>query len=152
MASLQQLVEQLALLAAQGNATTGPHATFTSATAPINLVSTIFKIFFSASALRDWAVLLVIGSLFETARRLLRSTWYTLIDAFFITAVFDEDDASFRTSLGSPITLFARVHNCLTEWIMFWLTKQPSWSASCSPRYPGRVADPTCRGSTQRTD
>lgn len=98
MASLQQVVEQLALLAAKGsNGTSGPDPTSQSPPrGPLDLITS----FFSASALRDWAVLLVIGSLFELARRLLASLWYALINAFFITAVFEEDDVSFRTSLG----------------------------------------------------
>lgn len=103
MASLQQVVEQLALLAAAGtNGTAGPDTT-SSVTSPprgpLDLLATTFKILFSASALRDWAVLLVIGSLFETARRLLASLWYWLISSFFVTAVFEDDDMSFRTAL-----------------------------------------------------
>ncbi|KAF8553577.1 P-loop containing nucleoside triphosphate hydrolase protein [Imleria badia] len=78
---------------------------------PLDFMTSIFKMLFSASALRDWAILLAIGSLFETARRLLSSLWYALINAFFITAVFEEDDASY-------------------QWIMYWLSKQPSWKGA----------------------
>ncbi|KAI9464729.1 P-loop containing nucleoside triphosphate hydrolase protein [Boletus coccyginus] len=112
MASLQQVVEQLALLAAKGsNGTSGPDPT--SQTSPHRGPLDLITSFFSASALRDWAVLLVIGSLFEMARRLLASLWYALINAFFITAVFEEDDVSF-------------------QWIMHWLSKQPSWKGARS--------------------
>lgn len=102
MASLQQVVEQLALLAAAGtNGTSG--ADGSSATSsprgPLDFLTSSFRMLFSASALRDWAILLAVGSLFETARRLLASLWYWLINSFFITAVFEEDDISFRTAL-----------------------------------------------------
>ena len=121
MASLQQVVEQLALLAAKGtNGTSGAGATLqTSAQrGPLDFVTSSFQMLFSASALRDWAILLVIGSLFETARRLLSSLWYALINAFFITAVFDEEDASFRTYLvvttrSRVLTSFDRVDHAL---------------------------------------
>lgn len=102
MASLQQVVEQLALLAAAGtNGTGGVNATSMTSDprGPLDLATSTFKMLFSASALRDWAVLLVIGSLFETTRRLLAALWYWLINSFFITAVFEEDDVSFRTTL-----------------------------------------------------
>ncbi|KAF8448907.1 P-loop containing nucleoside triphosphate hydrolase protein [Boletus edulis BED1] len=51
------------------------------------------------------------GSLFETARRLLSSLWDALINAFFITADFEDDDVSF-------------------QWIMHWLSEQPSWKGA----------------------
>ncbi|KAF8420910.1 BCS1 N terminal-domain-containing protein [Boletus edulis BED1] len=51
------------------------------------------------------------GSLFETARRLLSSLWDALINAFFITAVFGNDDDSF-------------------QWIMHWMSEQPSWKGA----------------------
>lgn len=112
MAALQQVVEQLALLAAAGTNGTGgvDAASATSAPrGPLDLMTSMFKMFFSASALRDWMVLLVIGSLFETVRRLLAVLWYSLINSFFITAVFEEDDVSFRTALVCDRSRFARV-------------------------------------------
>jgi chaperone BCS1 len=100
MASLQQVIEKLALLAAAGsNATAGANATSSVASAtlgPLATLPSIAKMLFSASALREWAVLLVLGSLFETSRRLLASLWNWLINSFFITAVFDDEDPSFR--------------------------------------------------------
>ncbi|KAG8221043.1 P-loop containing nucleoside triphosphate hydrolase protein [Butyriboletus roseoflavus] len=114
MASLQQVVEQLALLAATGtNGTASADATSTMSAprGPVDLMASTFKVLFSATALRDWAILLAIGSLFETARRLLAALWRWLINSFFITAVFEEDDVSF-------------------QWIMHWLSKQPSWKGA----------------------
>ncbi|KAH0836762.1 hypothetical protein J3R83DRAFT_8510 [Lanmaoa asiatica] len=111
MASLQQVVEQLVLLAAAStNGTNEVNAT-SAPRGPLDLMTSTFKMLFSASALRDWAVLLVIGSLFETARRLLAALWYWLINSFFITAVFEEEDVSY-------------------QWIMHWLSKQPSWKGA----------------------
>lgn len=110
MASLQQVVEQLALLAAKGtNGTSGADGTSqTFARGPLDLMASTFNMLFSASALRDWSILLVIGSLFETARRLISSLWYALINAFFITAVFEEDDVSYRTVFGYNDSIYAR--------------------------------------------
>ncbi|KAI6112998.1 P-loop containing nucleoside triphosphate hydrolase protein [Pisolithus sp. B1] len=111
MASLQQVVEQLALAAASFNQTIAVNGTSPSNTlsgGPFKRLTTITSTLASVSALRDWAFLLVIGSLFEVARRGLSSFWTSLVDAFFITAVFDEEDASY-------------------QWILAWLSKQPSW-------------------------
>lgn len=153
MASLQQVVEQLALLAATGtNGTAGPDATSTPR-GPLGLMTSTFKMLFSASALRDWAVLLVIGSLFETARRLLAATWGWLINSFFITAVFEEDDVSYRTALICDDPRSVCVDVCLTEWIMHWLSKQPSWSASCCPTHRSlALIVKFCRRSTKRSN
>ena len=97
MASLQQVVEQLVLQSAAG--TTGPNTTVTASAprGPLELATSIVTILFSASALRDWAILLLIGSFFEVARRSLASLWHALVNACFITAVFDECDDSYRT-------------------------------------------------------
>ena len=101
MASLQQVVEQLLLAAAATNTTATPHASSTTPPprGPLDLLMSMSKTLFSASALRDWVILLVLGSLFEFARRMLASSWHWLINSFFVTAVFDDDDASFRTLL-----------------------------------------------------
>ncbi|KAG9313108.1 P-loop containing nucleoside triphosphate hydrolase protein [Chiua virens] len=114
MASLQQVVEQLALLAATGPNGTGNADTSSTTSVPqgpLDLVTSIVKMLFSAAALREWAIVLVIGSLFETARRFLSSLWYCLINSFFVTAVFEDEDVSF-------------------QWIMLWLSKQPSWKGA----------------------
>ncbi|KAH7915272.1 P-loop containing nucleoside triphosphate hydrolase protein [Hygrophoropsis aurantiaca] len=68
----------------------------------------MLSMLFSMSALRDWAKLLILGSFFETCRRLLSSLWRSTIDSFFITASFEEDDTSY-------------------QWVMLWLSKQQSW-------------------------
>ncbi|KAI6041332.1 P-loop containing nucleoside triphosphate hydrolase protein [Pisolithus marmoratus] len=111
MASLHQVVEQLALAAASFNHTIAVNGSTPSnvlPSGPLKRLAAITSMLVSMSALRDWALLLVIGSLFEVARRSLSSFWTSLVDAFFITATFDEDDASY-------------------QWILTWLSKQPSW-------------------------
>ncbi|KAF8553574.1 hypothetical protein OG21DRAFT_1604027 [Imleria badia] len=111
MASLQQVVEQLASLAANGtNETTGSDAT-SAPRGPLDPLTSIFKMLLSASALRIWVILLIIGGLFGMARRFLSSLWYALINVFFITATFEEYDDRY-------------------DWIMYWLSKQPSWTST----------------------
>ena len=108
MASLQQVVEQLVLLAAHGtNSTTGLNVTAATSAprGPLEFAASTASTLFSASALRDWAILLLIGSFFETVRRLLSSLWHASINACFVTAVFDECDASFRTPLDSGCSI-----------------------------------------------
>ncbi|KXN84242.1 putative mitochondrial chaperone BCS1-B [Leucoagaricus sp. SymC.cos] len=63
----------------------------------------------SISALRDWLKLFIIGGAFEFCRRVGMKAYHAVYDWFFITAVFMEDDASY-------------------DWIMVWLSKQPSWT------------------------
>ncbi|KAI0940966.1 hypothetical protein AcV7_003195 [Taiwanofungus camphoratus] len=72
---------------------------------PLALLSMIL----SGSALRDWLKFIVIGSVIETCRRLLFSSWRSFLESFWITASFDDDDISYN-------------------WILFWLSKNPSWS------------------------
>ncbi|KAI6149548.1 P-loop containing nucleoside triphosphate hydrolase protein [Pisolithus tinctorius] len=110
MASLQQVVERLALAASSFDHTVAVNGTTSSSLSggPLQRLAVIASMLASTSALRDWALLLVIGSLFEAARRGLSSFWISLVDAFFITAVFDENDSSY-------------------QWMLAWLSKQPSW-------------------------
>ncbi|KAF9006168.1 P-loop containing nucleoside triphosphate hydrolase protein [Cyathus striatus] len=63
----------------------------------------------SLSAMRDWLKLIVIGGFFETCRRFIFSLYYKIYNSFFITAHFQEDDSSY-------------------DWMMVWLSKQPSWA------------------------
>jgi chaperone BCS1 len=68
----------------------------------------LIALLFSFSALRDWLKLIVIGSVIEYARRFAFSTWRTLVESFFITATFEEDDESY-------------------DWMMVWLSKKTTW-------------------------
>ncbi|RDB23454.1 putative mitochondrial chaperone BCS1-B [Hypsizygus marmoreus] len=71
--------------------------------------SSLLTLLFSFSALRDWLKLIVIGGVFESCRRLATTAYRRFIDSFFITATFDQGDDSY-------------------DWMMIWLSKQPSWA------------------------
>ncbi|KIM90394.1 hypothetical protein PILCRDRAFT_181783 [Piloderma croceum F 1598] len=84
------------------NATSSPSQSF-----PL-LPSSLVTLFLTFPALRDWLKLIVIGSILETCRRFFFSAWSSVVDSFFITAQFKEEDSSY-------------------DWMMVWLSKQPSW-------------------------
>lgn len=94
--------------------------------AALNGFGSLISFILSISALRDWAKLLIIGSFFETCRRLLATLWSSTIDSFFLTASFADYDDSYK-------------------WMMIWLSKQPSWknvrnvNISTSERYLGHA-------------
>ncbi|KAG6868731.1 hypothetical protein C0993_011310 [Termitomyces sp. T159_Od127] len=71
--------------------------------------SSFFAFLFSLSALRDWLKLFVIGGLIESARRFFFIGFNKAYNLFFITATFSDGDDSY-------------------DWMMVWLSKQPSWS------------------------
>jgi len=77
---------------------------------PQNL-SSFIALLFSFSAMRDWLKLIVIGGFFETCRRLVFATYGKIVNSFFICASFDQGDASYN-------------------WILVWLSKQPSWGTT----------------------
>ncbi|PBK71451.1 P-loop containing nucleoside triphosphate hydrolase protein [Armillaria solidipes] len=85
-----------------------PQATVAPLSIPADL-SSLISLLFSFSALRDWLKLIVLGGFFETCRRVIFTQYAKFVDAFHITATFDEDDPSY-------------------EWMMVWLSKQPSWA------------------------
>ncbi|KAG1725761.1 P-loop containing nucleoside triphosphate hydrolase protein [Suillus lakei] len=96
------------------------------APAALNGLGPLISFILSISALRDWAKLLIIGSFFETCRRLLATLWSSTIDSFFLTASFEDHDDSYK-------------------WMMVWLSKQPSWknvrnvNISTGERYSGNI-------------
>jgi len=104
---------------------TSPHVT---GPASLSAFGPLISFILSISALRDWAKLLVIGSFFETCRRLLATVWSSTIDSFFLTASFEDHDDSYK-------------------WMMIWLSKQPSWknvrnvNISTGQRYSGNITD-----------
>ncbi|TRM69879.1 P-loop containing nucleoside triphosphate hydrolase protein [Schizophyllum amplum] len=71
---------------------------------PSSLVSFIA----SSSALRDWLKLFVLGGTVETCRRTLFWLYRRAVNALMITATFEQDDDCY-------------------DWMMVWLSKQPSW-------------------------
>ncbi|KAH0582998.1 hypothetical protein H2248_010889 [Termitomyces sp. 'cryptogamus'] len=82
-------------------------ATPISATSPANFSP--FLTFLSFSALTDWLKLFFIGGLIESARRFFFTGYNKAYNSFFITATFLDGDDSY-------------------DWMMVWLSKQPSWS------------------------
>ncbi|KAF5373306.1 hypothetical protein D9615_007405 [Tricholomella constricta] len=71
--------------------------------------SSVWTFLLSFSALHDWLKLIVIGGILETCRRAFYWGYNIFINSFFISATFQDGDDSY-------------------DWIMVWLTKQPSWS------------------------
>ncbi|KAJ7091466.1 P-loop containing nucleoside triphosphate hydrolase protein, partial [Mycena belliarum] len=71
--------------------------------------SSLVALLFSFGALRDWIKLIVFGGVLETLRRFFFSLYYKVISSVWITAHFDENDSSY-------------------DWMMVWLSKQPSWA------------------------
>ncbi|KAF8909263.1 P-loop containing nucleoside triphosphate hydrolase protein [Gymnopilus junonius] len=65
----------------------------------------------STGAIQDTLKLVVIGGTVETARRASVSAWNGFVDSFFLTAHFSQDDYPY-------------------DWLMHWLSKQPSWGRS----------------------
>ncbi|KAH9479347.1 putative mitochondrial chaperone BCS1-A [Psilocybe cubensis] len=74
-------------------------------------ISSLIGFLVSFSALRDWLKLIVFGSALESCRRLCLYLYTKLYNSFFITARFEEDDSSY-------------------DWMMVWLSKQPSWKTA----------------------
>lgn len=100
-------------------------------------ISSFIALLFSFTALRDWLKLIVIGGFFETCRRLVVSTYSKVVDSFFISASFDQGDASYSAYPFCPVSLPTMYSN-LPDWILVWLSKQPSWSESQVQVHPDR--------------
>jgi len=71
-----------------------PDATTQSAGLPGD-ISSLISFLISFSALREWLKILVFGSVLESLRRVAFHLYYKVYNSFFITARFDEDDASY---------------------------------------------------------
>lgn len=83
----------------------------------------------SFRALHDWLKLFLIGGALETVRRMFYYAWQTALEAFWITAHFDQDDESFGTP-SEPWwrTVFVDpVFSSPPDWMMVWLSKHPAW-------------------------
>ncbi|KAJ6598474.1 P-loop containing nucleoside triphosphate hydrolase protein [Mycena vulgaris] len=118
MAAYMPLVQQfLSGFTSQLDATANISANATAAAAtatgtPLAMptdLSSLLTLLLSFSALRDWMKLAILGGLIETCRRFVFGGYHKLINSFFITACFEDQDASY-------------------EWMMVWLSRQPSWS------------------------
>lgn len=82
---------------------TMPAGTATPVASPTDITS-VLTLLLSFSALRDWVKLFVIGGAIETCRRSAMKIWSTFVEAFWITACFDERDESYSAFLylGDP--------------------------------------------------
>ncbi|KAJ6498338.1 mitochondrial chaperone bcs1 [Mycena vulgaris] len=94
-----------------GNATDAGanNSTAAGGIASVTDFSSLFALLFSLGALSDWLKLIVFGGVLETLRRFAFSFYYKMINSFWITAHFHEDDSSY-------------------DWMMVWLSKQSSWA------------------------
>ncbi|KAJ6558675.1 P-loop containing nucleoside triphosphate hydrolase protein [Mycena sp. CBHHK59/15] len=98
------------------SASASPTAPNTATAMPLSVptdLSSLLTLLLSFSVLRDWVKLAIVGGFIELCRRFVFGGYNKLVSSFFITACFEEQDSSY-------------------EWMMVWLSKQPSW---------GRVRD-----------
>ncbi|KAK7050467.1 mitochondrial chaperone BCS1 [Favolaschia claudopus] len=97
-------------ISANATAVTSATAAAASTTAldiPTDFMS-LFTLLLSFSALRDWLRLVMVGGFIEMCRRFVFGGYTKLVNSFYITASFEEQDASYT-------------------WMMVWLSNQPSW-------------------------
>lgn len=99
MPLVQQFLAGFATPNAAASANVSATATTATATAtpmamPTDL-SSLLTLLLSFSALRDWAKLAILGGLIEMLRRFVFGGYYNLVNAFFITATFEDQDASY---------------------------------------------------------
>ena len=62
----------------------------------------VWALLMTFTALREWLKLIVMGGALETCRRLLSGAWAAFVASFFLTAHFEERDASY----GAPNACF----------------------------------------------
>ncbi|KAL1718952.1 P-loop containing nucleoside triphosphate hydrolase protein [Schizophyllum commune] len=74
----------------------------------LSVSGTLVSSLASSAALRDWLKLFILGGTIETCRRTLFWLYRQAVNAVMITATFEQDDDCY-------------------DWMMNWLSKQPSW-------------------------
>ncbi|TRM69869.1 P-loop containing nucleoside triphosphate hydrolase protein [Schizophyllum amplum] len=89
----------------------GGSATLAGGISQVGLLSPLVTLFLWFSKLPDWLKLLIVGGVVESCRRTMFSFYNRVLSAFFITATFEEDDDAY-------------------DWMMIWLSKQPSWNSA----------------------
>ncbi|OBZ74176.1 putative mitochondrial chaperone BCS1-B [Grifola frondosa] len=102
--------------ATNATATPGP-ASVTNT--PSDLSSSITMLL-SSSAILDGLKLLVLGSVLEICRRIILGSWDSIVGAFWITAAFDGYDECYL-------------------WMLFWLSKHPSFGKARSVQVSTRT-------------
>ncbi|KAJ7736207.1 P-loop containing nucleoside triphosphate hydrolase protein [Mycena maculata] len=88
---------------------TAQNSTVTDGLASVTDFSSLVALLVSAGALWNWLKVITIGLLVEALRRATLYLYSRIPASFWITAHFHEDDDSY-------------------EWMMVWLSKQPSWA------------------------
>ncbi|TFY60656.1 hypothetical protein EVJ58_g5010 [Rhodofomes roseus] len=63
---------------------------------------------FSLSSMPEWLNLIIMGGIIEISRRLFYNLWDTVVNAFWVTISFDDEDVAYT-------------------WIQYWLARHPSW-------------------------
>ena len=58
-------------------------------------LATLFTVIWTLKPFGDWTGLFVLGGLVETFRRFASSMWGRVVEAFFLTATFHENDEAF---------------------------------------------------------
>ncbi|KAL1696380.1 P-loop containing nucleoside triphosphate hydrolase protein [Schizophyllum commune] len=121
--SMEEALHQLLAVLTQPSASTGegsvaqdsPRSSSVSRSTrqslPGSLLSvsgTLVSSLASSAALRDWLKLFILGGTIETCRRTLFWLYRQAVNAVMITATFEQDDDCY-------------------DWMMNWLSKQPSW-------------------------
>ncbi|KAF7324730.1 Mitochondrial chaperone BCS1 [Mycena kentingensis (nom. inval.)] len=105
------LVQQvLSTLGGAANATAASASTDNNTLPPggITSISSLLTFLLSFSALRDWFKLAVLGSVLELLRRFVFGGYHSVLNSFWVSASFAEEDVSYH-------------------WMLVWLSKQPSW-------------------------
>ena len=122
---LTQTADQNATVPTNG---TMPSTTASPPASPTDLTS-LLTLLLSFSALRDWIKLFVIGGAIETCRRSCMKLWSNFVEAFWITACFEERDESYSAQSLPIRSCLLCLHTFRADWILFWLSKHPKWSA-----------------------
>ncbi|KAF8329373.1 uncharacterized protein EI90DRAFT_2997066, partial [Cantharellus anzutake] len=102
-----QLPQQL-----QQNTSVASNATMASTPViPTSLsdISSLLTFILSLNGLGDWLKLFILGGLVESARRLIIAAYNSFLESFLITVHFEGNDLPY-------------------SWLMFWLSKQESWT------------------------
>lgn len=74
-------------------------------------ITSILTFLMSFSALTNWIKFAAFGAVLEFVRRIVFHFYYKIYNAFFITALFEDDDVAY-------------------DWMMVWLSQQPAWRAA----------------------
>lgn len=90
-------------------------------------IATLATVLLSVTGLQDWIKLFLIGSAFETCRRVAFQAWHNITDSFWITVDFEEGDDSYGNSFVPPAQRSIADHR-FTDWMMVWLSQHPAWT------------------------